>query len=148
MHPMLNSFILCCNFCACKCACTVVVRSPGGGGGPSLGDRPPGGGGGPSSLGWGTTRGGGGTIYNPSPGRPSAGEVVQILGTVRARCEYSLMQCVDGILLASYCMMRSLGRSCAPPCLHPHWPMIPQKRGKRQWQAASLGAEVCVADDD
>ena len=25
---MLNSFILCCNFCACKCACTVVVRSP------------------------------------------------------------------------------------------------------------------------
>ena len=31
----------------------------GGGGGPSLGDRPPRGGGGPSSLGWGTTRGGG-----------------------------------------------------------------------------------------
>ena len=31
---------------------------PGGGGGPSLGDRPPGGGGGPSSLGWGRTRGG------------------------------------------------------------------------------------------
>ena len=31
-----------------------------------------------------------GTIYNPSPGRPSAGEIVQILGTVRARCEYSL----------------------------------------------------------
>ena len=62
MHPMLNSFVLCCNFCACKCACTVVVRSPrGGGGGLSLGDRPPRGGGGPSSLGWGTTRGGGGT---------------------------------------------------------------------------------------
>ena len=50
---MLNSFVLCCNFCACKCACTV-------GGGPSLGDRPPGGGGGPSSLGWGRTGGGGG----------------------------------------------------------------------------------------
>ena len=33
---------------------------PGGGGGPSLGDHPLGGGGGPSSLGWGTTRGGGG----------------------------------------------------------------------------------------
>ena len=30
----------------------------GGGGGPSLGDRPPGGGGGPSFLGWGRTRGG------------------------------------------------------------------------------------------
>ena len=39
--------------------CTVVVRSPRGGGGPSLGDRPLGGGGGPSSVGWGTTRGGG-----------------------------------------------------------------------------------------
>ena len=51
----------CCNSCACKCACTVVVRSPrGGGGGPSLGNCPPGGGGGPSSLGWGTTMGGGG----------------------------------------------------------------------------------------
>ena len=36
----------------------------GGGGGPSLGDRPPGGGGGPSSLGWGRTRGGG---YPPPP---------------------------------------------------------------------------------
>ena len=35
---------------------------PGGGGGPSLGDRPPGGGGGPSSLGWGRTRGGGGLV--------------------------------------------------------------------------------------
>ena len=56
---MLHSFVLCCNFCACKCACTVVVRSPrGGGGGPSLGDRPPGVGGGPSSLGWGRTGGG------------------------------------------------------------------------------------------
>jgi hypothetical protein len=32
------------NFCACKCACKVVVRSPGG----------------PSSLGWGKTGGGGG----------------------------------------------------------------------------------------
>ena len=31
-----------------------------------------------------------GTIYNPSPGRPSAREVVQIRGTVRARCKYSL----------------------------------------------------------
>ena len=28
---MLSAFILCCNFCACKCACTVVVRSPRGG---------------------------------------------------------------------------------------------------------------------
>ena len=37
-------------------------RPPGGGGGPSLGDRPPGGGGGPYSLGWGTTRGGGGYL--------------------------------------------------------------------------------------
>ena len=35
---------------------------PGGAGGPSLGNRPLGGGGGPSSLGWGTTRGGGGLI--------------------------------------------------------------------------------------
>ena len=43
----------CCNFCACKCACTVVVRPPGGDGGPSLGNRPLGGGGGPSSLGGG-----------------------------------------------------------------------------------------------
>ena len=32
---MLNSFVLCCNFCACKCACTVFVRSPRGG----VGDR-------------------------------------------------------------------------------------------------------------
>ena len=32
---MLNSFVLCCNFCACKCACTVGVWSPGGG----VGDR-------------------------------------------------------------------------------------------------------------
>ena len=32
---MLNSFVLWCNFCACKCACTVVVRSPRGG----VGDR-------------------------------------------------------------------------------------------------------------
>ena len=40
-------------------ACTVVVRSPrGGGGGPSLGHHPQGGGRGPSSLGWGRTRGG------------------------------------------------------------------------------------------
>ena len=40
-------------------ACTVVVRSPRGGGeGPSLGDRPPGGGGEPSSLG-GDRQGGG-----------------------------------------------------------------------------------------
>ena len=37
-------------------------RPPGGGGGPSLGKRPPGGGGGPSSLGWGTTRVGGGGV--------------------------------------------------------------------------------------
>ena len=41
----------------------------GGGGGASLGDRPPGGGGGPSSLGWGTTRWGGGD-------KGSTGEVV------------------------------------------------------------------------
>ena len=33
--PMLNSFVLCCNFCACKCACTVSVRSPRAG----MGDR-------------------------------------------------------------------------------------------------------------
>ena len=59
---MLNSFVLCCNFCACKCACTVVVRSPGGGGGPSLGDRPLGGGGRPSSLGWGRMGGGVATL--------------------------------------------------------------------------------------
>ena len=37
-----------------------------------------------------------GTIYNPSPGRPSAGEVVQIRGTVRARCEYSLARVRTG----------------------------------------------------
>ena len=61
-YLMLNSFVLCSNFSACKCRCTVVVRFPRGGGGPSLGDRPPGGGGGPSSLGWGRkSRGGGGT---------------------------------------------------------------------------------------
>ena len=58
---MLNSYILCCTFCACKCACTVVVRSPGGGGGPSLRDSPSGGGGGPSSLG-GEGQGGGGLL--------------------------------------------------------------------------------------
>ena len=48
---MLNSFVLCCNFCACKGACAVVVRFPRGGGGGSLatvpkgvvGDRFPGG---------------------------------------------------------------------------------------------------------
>ena len=28
---MLNCFVLCCNFSACKYACTVVVRSPRGG---------------------------------------------------------------------------------------------------------------------
>ena len=26
-----DSFVLCCNFCACKYACAVVVRSPRGG---------------------------------------------------------------------------------------------------------------------
>ena len=48
---------------------------PGGGGGPSLGDRPPGGGGGPSSLGWGRTRGGEG-YYGPpgGGGGPSLGD--------------------------------------------------------------------------
>ena len=30
-HPMLSAFVLCCNFCACKCACTVGVWSPTGG---------------------------------------------------------------------------------------------------------------------
>ena len=30
-----GKIVLCCNFCACKCVCTVVVRSPRGG----LGDR-------------------------------------------------------------------------------------------------------------
>ena len=30
-----DSFVLCCNFCACKYACAVVVRSPRGG----MGDR-------------------------------------------------------------------------------------------------------------
>ena len=28
---MMNSFVLCCNFCACKCAPMVVVQSPRGG---------------------------------------------------------------------------------------------------------------------
>ena len=28
---MLSVFVLCCNFCACKCACTVGVWSPKGG---------------------------------------------------------------------------------------------------------------------
>ena len=27
---MLHSVVLCCNFCACKCACTAVVRGGGG----------------------------------------------------------------------------------------------------------------------
>ena len=30
-----GKIVLCCNFCACKCACMVVVRSPRGG----VGDR-------------------------------------------------------------------------------------------------------------
>ena len=59
-HPMLNSFVLCCNFCACKCACTVVMRSPGGGRGTVIwcvpqgvvGDRLP----------WGGERQGGGRV--------------------------------------------------------------------------------------
>ena len=39
------SFVLCCNFCACKCACTVVVWFPPGGGGvPWAGERQRGGG--------------------------------------------------------------------------------------------------------
>ena len=32
---MLNSFVLCCNFCACKCACNPVCVVPQGG----VGDR-------------------------------------------------------------------------------------------------------------
>ena len=39
---MLNSFVLCCNFCACKCVCTAVMRSPGGGGGRHLVTAPKG----------------------------------------------------------------------------------------------------------
>ena len=68
-HPMLNSFVLCCNFCVCKCACTVVVRSPRGGGVCHLvtvpqgvvGDRLP----------WvrNGNRGGGGGGYHRSTGR-------------------------------------------------------------------------------
>ena len=45
---------------------------PGGGRGPSLGDRPPGGGGGPSSLGWGRTGGGGyGNVLSQTMGLKS-----------------------------------------------------------------------------
>ena len=45
---MLNSFVLCCNFCACKCECTVGVWSPRGGWGtvfPGVGNDKGGGGG-------------------------------------------------------------------------------------------------------
>ena len=55
-------------FAAISVPANVHVRwwcgPPGGGGGPSLGNRPPGGGGGPSSLGWGTTRGGGDAMHS------------------------------------------------------------------------------------
>ena len=57
----LYSFVLQCNFCACKYVCTVVVRFPGGGGG-----------------GWGTvtwqlsTRGWRGTVF-PTVGQDKAG---------------------------------------------------------------------------
>ena len=70
---------LCCvisSFAAISVPHNVRVRRyhgpPGGGGGPSLGDRPPWGGGGPSSLGWGRTRGGRvlHTLHAASP-RPS-----------------------------------------------------------------------------
>ena len=54
---------------------------PGGGGGPSLGDHPPGGGGGPSSLGWGTTRGGEGTLDFPH-GRPPGGVLVAVIAHI------------------------------------------------------------------
>ena len=66
---MLNSFVSCCKFCACKCACTVVVRSPrgGGGGGPSLGDRPPGGWWGTVFPGVGNDKGGGVTSERTLP---------------------------------------------------------------------------------
>ena len=52
--------VLCCNFCACKCACMVVVQSPRGG----VGDRhlatvPQGG---SVFLGVGNDKGGGGTL--------------------------------------------------------------------------------------
>ena len=76
---MPNAFGLCCNFCACKCACTVGVRFPmggWGGGGPSLGNRPPGGGGGPSSLGWGRTRGGGEQVWCQFPLPPGGRRVL------------------------------------------------------------------------
>ena len=53
---MLNSFLLCCNFCACKCACTVVVRSCRGGGDRHLVTVPHGVAGG--CLPWGRTGGG------------------------------------------------------------------------------------------
>ena len=46
--------------CLQMCVCSGSAVPQGGGGVPSLGDRPPGGGGEPSSLAWGTTRGGGG----------------------------------------------------------------------------------------
>ena len=55
---------------------------PGGGGGPSLGDRPPGGGGGPSSLGWGRTKGGGGTL--PEDGSPCPAHTHRQVGISRS----------------------------------------------------------------
>ena len=62
---MLNSFVLCCNFCACKCACTVFVRSPGGGGGRHLVTVPQGVVG--DCLPWGGEQqgAGGGTTFDP-----------------------------------------------------------------------------------
>ena len=57
--------------CLQMCVYGGAVVPQGGGGGPSLGDHPPGRGGGPSSLGWGTTKGGGGyvlcAIKSPPP---------------------------------------------------------------------------------
>ena len=66
-HCILSfcSAILCLKMCV-RGGSEVPQGRGGGGGGGSLGNRPPEGGGGPSSLGWGRTRGAGGTIVKSS----------------------------------------------------------------------------------
>ena len=64
-------FRLCCNFCACKCACTVVVRFPRGGWATVAWQPSPRGWWGTCSLGWGRTRGGGVPVVN-SNSRPKS----------------------------------------------------------------------------
>ena len=65
---MLSAFILCCNFCACKCACTVVVRSPTEGWGTVTWQPSPRGWWGTVFPGVGNDKGGGGTNFHVSGG--------------------------------------------------------------------------------